>query len=88
MPPYYFDDEIMRNDWKTYLGSWLDTDEEVRKIVADLKEAGEYDNTLIFLLTDHGISHLRGKQFMYDEGIKVPLIVKFPGSKNRGNSAH
>ncbi|QGY46946.1 sulfatase-like hydrolase/transferase [Maribellus comscasis] len=84
LPPYYFEDSIMRNDWKEYLGSWLDTDENVKQIVADLKAAGVYENTLIFLLTDHGISHLRGKQFLYDEGIKVPLIVKFPNDRFKG----
>lgn len=84
LPPYYYEDELMRNDWKDYLGSWLDTDEELKQIVTDLKAAGIYDNTLIFFLTDHGISHLRGKQFLYDEGIKVPLIVKFPHSKQKG----
>lgn len=84
LPPYYFEDEIMRQDWKEYLGSWLDTDEDLKQIVADLKAAGVYENTLIFFLTDHGISHLRGKQFCYDEGIKVPLIVKFPDGRQKG----
>ncbi len=74
----------MRQDWQEYLGSWLDTDKELKQIVADLKTAGVYENTLIFFLTDHGISHLRGKQFLYDEGIKVPLIVKFPNGKHNG----
>ena len=78
LPPYYHEDSIMRYDWKSYLGSWLETDKEVQQIITDLKAEGVYDNTLIILLTDHGISHLRGKQFLYDEGIKVPLIVKFP----------
>ena len=27
----------MREDWKRYLGSWLDTDEDLKQIVADLK---------------------------------------------------
>jgi len=84
LPPYYFEDEVMRHDWKEYLGSWLDTDQDVMQIVDDLKAAGVYDQTLIVLLTDHGVSHLRGKQFLYDEGTKVPLIVKFPGGKNKG----
>lgn len=84
LPPYYFEDEVMRADWKEYLGSWLDTDQEVKQIIDDLKAAGVYDQTLIVLLTDHGISHMRGKQFLYDEGTKVPLIVKFPGDENRG----
>jgi len=85
LPAYYFEDEIMRNDWKEYLGSWLDVDEQVKQIVADLKAAGKYDNTLIFFLTDHGISHLRGKQFLYDEGIKIPLIVKFPNNEHKAS---
>jgi arylsulfatase A-like enzyme len=83
LPPYYFEDEIMREDWKKYLGSWLDTDQDLKQIVSDLKAAGVYDNTLIFFLTDHGVSHLRGKQFVYDEGVKVPLIVKFPNNEKK-----
>jgi len=86
LPPYYFEDSIMRYDWKSYLGSWIKTDKEVQQIITDLKAEGVYDNTLIFLLTDHGISHLRGKQFLYDEGIKVPLIVKFPENLYKGTT--
>ncbi|MBT3383777.1 MAG: sulfatase [Prolixibacteraceae bacterium] len=84
LPPYYYEDDLMREDWKKYLGSWLDTDEDLDQIVADLKKAGVYDNTLIFFLTDHGVSHMRGKQFLYDEGTKVPLIVKFPNNDYKG----
>ena len=86
LPPYYYEDEIMRQDWKEYLGSWLDTDDDLRQIIAELVVEGVYDNTLIFFLTDHGISHMRGKQFCYDEGIKVPLIVKFPDGHDAGTS--
>jgi arylsulfatase A-like enzyme len=86
LPPYYYEDSVMRYDWKSYLGSWLDTDKEVQQIITDLKAEGVYDNTLIFLLTDHGISHLRGKQFLYDEGIQIPLIVKFPGQLHKGTT--
>jgi arylsulfatase A-like enzyme len=30
-------------------------------------------------MTDHGISHARGKQFLYDEGTHIPFIVRGPG---------
>jgi arylsulfatase A-like enzyme len=30
-------------------------------------------------MTDHGISHARGKQFLYDEGLHVPLVISGPG---------
>ena len=78
LPPYYADTEIIRKDWVAYLGSWVKTDTEVAKIINNLKSAGELENTYIFLWTDHGVSHIRGKQFLYDEGIKVPLIIRMP----------
>ena len=78
LPPYYADHPIIRSDWASYLESWVLTDNDVAKILADLRQAGRLENTAIFLWTDHGISHLRGKQFLYEEGIHVPLIVRLP----------
>jgi len=52
---------------------------EVGKIVQRLKDAGEWDRTVIFFMTDHGISHVRCKQFLYDGGTHVPLIIRGPG---------
>ena len=37
------------------------------------------DDTVVVFLTDHGISHARGKQFLYDEGTRIPLVVRGPG---------
>jgi arylsulfatase A-like enzyme len=78
LPPYYPDDSVMRQDWAEYLNSVLLLDEEVDGIVTRLDKEGILENTVVFLFTDHGISHLRGKQFLYDEGIKIPLIVRWP----------
>jgi len=81
LPPYYPDHKIMHDDWVTYLNSWRKQDRQVGDIVEKLKQAGKLDNTVIFFLTDHGISHIRGKQFLYDEGIRVPLIIRFPDGR-------
>ena len=35
---------------------------------------------MIIFLTDHGISHARGKQFLYNEGTHIPFVVRGPGS--------
>lgn len=78
LPPYYPDHTVLRDDWSTYLNSWLNQDREVGQIMRDLRDAGVINNTVIFFLTDHGISHIRGKQFLYEEGLRVPLIVRFP----------
>jgi arylsulfatase A-like enzyme len=84
IPPYYADGEVIRDDWANYLGSWVKTDKEVGGIIEALKEAGELENTYIFLWTDHGVSHIRGKQFLYEEGVHIPLIVRFPNKAKAG----
>lgn len=84
LPPYYPDDAVMRRDWAEYLGSWERLDREVGAVIQNLKDAGVYDNTLVIFLTDHGVSHARGKQFLYDEGVRVPLLVRFPDGSLAG----
>lgn len=78
LPPYYPDDSIMRRDWATYLDSVRITDWHVGKVLARLKDEGLREETLVIFFTDHGISHARGKQFLYDEGTHIPLILSGP----------
>ncbi|MCB9783132.1 MAG: sulfatase [Candidatus Omnitrophica bacterium] len=83
LPPYYPDDPVLREDWADYLNSWIQMDLEVGEILDRLEKENLTENTFVFFWTDHGISHMRDKQFLYDGGIKVPLIVRFPdGSQN------
>lgn len=84
LPPYYPDDPVLRKDWAEYLASWEHADAQVGAIVERLKEAGVYDNTLVIFMTDHGVSHARGKQFLYEEGMRIPLIVRFPDGRLAG----
>ncbi len=84
LPPYYPDDPVIREDWARYLNSVLHLDIQVGKILKRLDDEGIADTTAIFLWTDHGISHARGKQFLYDEGMQVPLIVRRPGAIRAG----
>lgn len=79
LPPYYPNEPAILQDWAAYLDSCRYTDHLVGEVVARLKETGDYDNTIILFMTDHGISHARGKQFLYDEGLHVPLVIAGPG---------
>ena len=81
LPPYYPNDSVIREDWALYLNSVMNTDLTVGRIVERLKSEGIFDNTYIFFITDHGISHARGKQFCYEEGIRIPFIVRGPKLK-------
>lgn len=80
LPPYYPRDPVMLRDWSTYLDSVRLTDQHVGKVVDRLKKEGLLENTLIVFFTDHGISHARGKQFIYDEGAHIPLVIRGPGA--------
>ncbi|WP_422925270.1 sulfatase-like hydrolase/transferase [Singulisphaera sp. PoT] len=79
LPPYYPNDPVLINDWASYLDAVRYTDKQVGDVLERLKREGLLDNTIVFFMTDHGISHARGKQFLYDEGIHVPLVVRGPG---------
>ncbi len=79
LPPYYPNDPVLLADWAAYLDCCRYTDRLVGEVVERLKGEGELENTIILFMTDHGISHARGKQFLYDEGIHVPLVIAGPG---------
>lgn len=79
LPPYYPRDDVLLSDWAQYLDTVRYTDHEVGQILERLKNEGVLENTYVFFITDHGISHARGKQFCYEEGMHIPLIVRGPG---------
>ena len=79
LPPYYPRDPVLLEDWARYLDTVRYTDKQVGEVLKKLEADGILDQTVVFFLTDHGISHARGKQFLYDEGIHVPFVVRGPG---------
>jgi arylsulfatase A-like enzyme len=81
LPPYYPNHPDIIRDWAAYLDSVRMTDLMVGEVMAALEKEGLLENTLVLFMTDHGISHARGKQFMYDEGLHVPLVISGPGIK-------
>jgi len=79
LPPYYPRDPVLLRDWAAYLDAVRLTDQHVGRVLTRLEQEGLLDRTVIFFMTDHGISHARGKQFLYNEGTHVPLVVRGPG---------
>ena len=79
LPPYYPRDPVLLRDWAAYLDAVRFTDKHVGDVIARLEKEGILGQTLVIFVTDHGISHARGKQFLYDEGTHVPFIVRGPG---------
>ena len=79
LPPYYPRDAVLLQDWADYLDAVRLTDLHVGRVLARLEKEGILDKTLVVFMTDHGISHARGKQFLYNEGTRIPLVVRGPG---------
>ncbi|MHC4143467.1 MAG: sulfatase-like hydrolase/transferase [Planctomycetota bacterium] len=52
-------------------------------LIGDLLEAlqhsGKSDNTLVVYIGDHGADFLRGKRTSYENGVRIPLIIRRPG---------
>jgi arylsulfatase A-like enzyme len=79
IPPYYPRTPAILEDWAATLDAVRITDRQIGEIVGRLEKEGILDQTFIFFISDHGVSHARGKQFLYDEGTHVPFVVRGPG---------
>lgn len=95
LQPYFPDTPTFRYTRARYHDRMLAIDKVVGKTVAELKSAGELENTFIFYFGDHGGVLPRSKGYAYESGLHVPLIVRVPknfthladrdlGSRTRG----
>lgn len=78
IPPYYPDHPVVREDWARYLDAASDLDGKIGRILEQLEKDGLSENTIVVFLGDNGQAHVRGKQFCYDSGLLVPLIIYYP----------
>lgn len=88
IPPYYPDHPVTREDYARYLDAATELDEKVGRILRQLEADGLSERTIVVFTSDHGEAHVRGKQFCYEEGLHVPLIVRWPTSKDVPAPAH
>lgn len=84
LPPYFPDTEVVRRDWANYLDQIELMDSQVGEIIARLKKEGRYDSAMIIFCGDNGRCHLRAKNWLYEGGLKVPLVIKWPKGERAG----
>jgi arylsulfatase A-like enzyme len=74
---------VVRKHLADYYAVITYLDMEIGRILQALRDSGAHDNTLIVFSSDHGLalgSHgLMGKQNIYEDGMKVPLLFAGPG---------
>ncbi|MGB2186832.1 MAG: sulfatase family protein [Akkermansiaceae bacterium] len=80
LPPYFPDEAVFRKWWAHHYDCVRKTDKHVEGIMQALEADGLLENTIVFFFTDHGNNmSLRHKQFCYEGGVHVPLIITGPG---------
>ncbi len=85
-PPYYPDTPIVRRDWANYYDLITAMDMQAGALLKQLEEDGLAENTVVFFWGDHGRGLPRAKRWVYDSGIRVPLIVRWPGRIQPGTA--
>jgi arylsulfatase A-like enzyme len=61
-------------------------DRQVGEILDQLEEDGLLEKTIIFFYSDHGGPMPRQKRLIYDAGLKVPMIIRFPSKLKAGTT--
>ena len=79
VPPYYPDTPTVRADLARHYNNIAAMDAAVGALLARLDDEDLARNTVVIFTSDHGDGLPRAKRWLYDSGIQVPLIVRWPG---------
>src|SRR5207253_5775927 len=86
LPAHYPDTKLVREDFARYYDEIARFDGDFGQVLAELKKRGLAENTLVAFMGDNGASQLRGKGTLYEYGVHVPLIVRWPGKVKPGSA--
>ncbi len=80
------DTKLLRKDLSGHYGEIQRLDLRIGKLLNVLKKKAILDNTIIIFMGDNGAALLRGKGTLYEHGIHVPLIMRFPKTIKAGTT--
>jgi arylsulfatase A-like enzyme len=80
VPPYYPDTPLVRTELARMYDNIADMDGQAGEILRQLDEDGLTESTIVFYWSDHGDGVPRAKRSLYDSGLHVPLMVRWPKS--------
>lgn len=85
VPLYYPDTPAVRADIARHYDNIQLMDAWVGERMEELRRAGVLDNTVVIWTTDHGDGFPRAKRSLYDSGLHVPAIIRFPDGRGAGS---
>lgn len=78
VPPFIPATPGVLKDFTRYYDEISRFDKHIGQVRKLLEKQGVFNNTLIIFLSDNGRPFPRSKSFLYDSGIKMPLIIRYP----------
>ncbi len=87
LPAHYPDTKLVREDFARYYDEIARFDGDFGTVLDELRQRGLADSTLVVFMGDNGASQLRGKGTLYEFGVHVPLIARWPGKVKTGSSS-
>jgi len=78
LPPYLPDLPEIRHDFAIYHDTITALDKQIDRILTRLEKDGLTENTIIFYYSDHGGPTPRGKRYLHDTGVRIPLLIHVP----------
>jgi len=87
VPPFLPDSPECRAELAQYYQSVSRVDQGLGRLMRILKDAGEYEQTLIIYISDNGIAFPGAKTTLYEPGMRLPCIVRAPDQRRRGKAS-
>jgi len=84
VPPYLPSTKVAKKDIRRVYSNIIELDRQIGIILKQLEEDNLLDSTIVFFYSDHGGPLPRQKRLIYDSGIKVPLVIRYPGQLGAG----
>jgi N-sulfoglucosamine sulfohydrolase len=78
VPPYYPDTLAVREELARMYDNIADMDTRVGELLQQLQDDGLAESTIVFYWSDHGDGVPRAKRSLYDSGLRVPLMIRWP----------
>ena len=79
VPPYYPDTPVVRENIARYYDNITEMDKQAADLLRQLEQDSLARDTVVFFWSDHGRGLPRCKRWPYDSGLRVPLIIRWPG---------
>lgn len=73
------DSPRLRQGTADYYNCVMRLDSGIGMVLDQLEETGKTGNTLVIYIGDHGAQFSRGKATCYEGGLRIPMIVRWPG---------